>query len=176
MSNRGQDVRNPNFERSGVLLTEDALSQDFEYSLSDLRIFGKGDYLACLHAWVKAFPDFRYENHSIVSQDGLMVIEATFHATLTGSVCLVSGDVIPPSGRTVSISSLSIAEIEGGLITRFRKYLDVSELAGKLGIKLDDLRQSDLWHAGCSKCEKLGLSSRTPESVSTAPWPNRSAP
>jgi hypothetical protein len=65
--------------------------------------------------------------------DDAAATEVTFTGTHTGPLPTPNGPV-PPTGRRVSLRSVSILRVEAGLVASERVYLDQLELVTQLGL------------------------------------------
>jgi ketosteroid isomerase-like protein len=87
--------------------------------------------------WAEGVPD----NEITVTQEyvcgSVVVQQAVFSGTHTGPLMVPSGEVIPPTGRSLSASYADIFEVEDDRIRSERLYFDQLELLTQLGLMPD---------------------------------------
>ncbi len=81
-----------------------------------------------------AFPDNGYESAAKYEDGNTAIDEGYLVGTHTGPLELPSGDVVPPTGRSIRVRSCDLARVEGGVITRHHFYFDNGEFARQLGL------------------------------------------
>jgi ketosteroid isomerase-like protein len=54
--------------------------------------------------------------------------------TNTGPVALPTGEVLPPTGKTIRVRSCDVVTVENGLATKHNFYYDQTELLSQLGL------------------------------------------
>jgi len=89
-----------------------------------------GQYTQAL--W-RAFPDGIFSFSSLVLTDDAAATELVFMGTHTGPLAAASGE-IPPTGRRVTLHSVSILRFRDGLIASEHAYLDQLEFMTQLGL------------------------------------------
>jgi uncharacterized protein (TIGR02246 family) len=90
-----------------------------------------------LAIWTEGVPDNEIAiTHEYVCGP-VVVQEAVFSGTHTGPLMVPSGEVIPPTGRSVSASYVDIFEVEDDRIKSDRLYFDQLELLTQLGLVPD---------------------------------------
>lgn len=82
-----------------------------------------------LREFVGAFPDWHAAVHRVVSQDGFVVVEWT--ATGTFRNRFRGRDA---NGKRFERSGCSVAEVDRGVIVRYRDYFDRAEFLQQLGL------------------------------------------
>lgn len=90
---------------------------------------GPGPIINGLREFVGAFPDWRADVHNVISHSGYVVVEWTATGTFRGPF---RGR--EPNGKRFERSGCSVAEVDRGVIVRYRDYFD----------RADFLRQLDL--------------------------------
>lgn len=83
-------------------------------------------------AWADAFSDRRTEDEEVIVSGSTVVTESTFTGRHTG-VFRLRGLDIPPTGKDVRISLLSIQDVKRGRIVSTRFYFDRLEFLEQLG-------------------------------------------
>lgn len=82
----------------------------------------------------EGFPDFRFEWHRSVADDGVAAIEWTIHGTHTGTF-----GKLPPTGNSASVSGSSIIAFTDEGITRQRDYWDRQAFTQQLGLTFPEI-------------------------------------
>lgn len=85
------------------------------------------EYMAEL---LEAFPDVRVEVERVISSDTGTAMECTFHGTQEGEF-----DGIPPTGKTVDDTFVSIITVSDDGITSWTDYWDRMSLTEQLGLE-----------------------------------------
>jgi len=93
----------------------------------DTRITNGNEFANIVGAWHAAFPDLRFEIHSITADDHMAAVRATLHGTHQGPW----GDS-PPTGRSIAVEHAFFLSIEDGLVTEVWEILDRSALDTQL--------------------------------------------
>lgn len=99
---------------------------------------GRESIGAFLRMFHDAFPDGAYELHHVVADAALCMAEWTFRGINTGPAMGV-----PPTGRRVEFSGVSVFEIQGGRFARGRIYYDTGTLADQLGLTGERVPRSE---------------------------------
>lgn len=87
----------------------------------------------------EAFPDMKYE-YAQKYEAGNVAIDVGFvTGTNTGPLPSLTGESLPPTGKSIRVRSCDIAQVEGGLITRHEFYFDQMEFLGQLGLLPESL-------------------------------------
>jgi len=93
----------------------------------DTRLTNANEFAAIVGSWHAAFPDFRFDIHSITADDHMAAVRATLHGTHEG----FWGD-LPPTGRSIAVEHAFFLSIEDGLVTEVWEILDRSALETQL--------------------------------------------
>lgn len=80
---------------------------------------GPGPIINGLREFVGAFPDWHADVHNVISQSGYVVVEWTATGTFRNAF---RGR--EPNGRRFERSGCSVAEVDRGVIARYRDYFD----------------------------------------------------
>lgn len=91
------------------------------------RITDGDEFAKIVGAWHAAFPDLRFEIHSITGDDRMAAVRATLHGTHKGPW----GD-LAPTGRSIAVEHAFFLSIEDGLVTEVWEILDRSVLDTQL--------------------------------------------
>ena len=90
-----------------------------------------------LAIWAEGIPD----NELTVTHEyvcgSVVVQQAVFSGTHTGGLMAPNGQVIPATGRSLSVPYADVFEVEGDRITSDRLYFDQVELLTQLGLMPD---------------------------------------
>ncbi len=95
-------------------------------------LHGRDQARAYLEMQWAAFPDGRLAFGTQVLAENSAATEVVFTGTHTGPLPTPDGP-IPPTGRTVTLHSMSLLRIKDGLIAAERVYADQHELLDQLG-------------------------------------------
>ena len=82
-----------------------------------------------LREFVGAFPDWHAEVRGVLAQDGVVVVEWTATGTFTQRF---RGR--EPNGKRFERSGCSVAEVDRGVIVRYRDYFDRAQFLQQLGL------------------------------------------
>lgn len=93
----------------------------------DVRITNANEFATIVGRWHAAFPDFRFDIHSITADDQMAAVRATLHGTHKGP-----WGNLPPAGRTIAVEHAFFLRIEDGLVTEVWEILDRSALEKQL--------------------------------------------
>ena len=85
---------------------------------SDTRITSAAELEAVVAAWHTAFPDFRFDIHSITADDHLAAVRATLHGTHQGPWAGLQA-----TGRRVAVDHAFFLSIEDGVIVEVWEIL-----------------------------------------------------
>jgi predicted ester cyclase len=83
--------------------------------------------------WAAAFPDGRITIDALVAEGDRVVVEFTGRGTHTGSLVTSTGE-IPPTGKAVTLKMCDVVEVENGMVTAQRSYLDTGNMMAQLGL------------------------------------------
>lgn len=78
-------------------------------------------------SWHAAFPDFRFDIHSITANDHVAAVHATLHGTHSGP-----WGGFPATGRSIAVEHAFFLRVEGGLIVEVWEILDQPTLEAQL--------------------------------------------
>ena len=93
----------------------------------DTRITNANEFAIIVGTWHAAFPDLRFDIHSITADDHMAAVRATLRGTHGGPW----GD-LPPTGRSIAVEHSFFLAIEDGLVTEVWEILDRSVLQTQL--------------------------------------------
>lgn len=93
----------------------------------DTRITSGNEFAAIVGSWHAAFPDLRFEIHSITADDHTAAVRATLHGTHQGP-----WRDLAPTGRSIAVEHAFFLSIEHGLVTEVWEILDRSALESQL--------------------------------------------
>lgn len=102
------------------------------------RLVGRAGMLAVFRSLLQAFPDYHFEERSLVAEGDAVAAELIMSGTHRGVPDLpVLGGLlagVPPSGRRVSVENIHIYRFEDGLIADHRAVRDDLGLMQQLGL------------------------------------------
>jgi steroid delta-isomerase-like uncharacterized protein len=84
--------------------------------------------------FVTAFPDIHFEVLSVFAEVDYVLIHWRASGTHAERLATVTGETIPPSRRTMTVSGAALAEVRDGKIVRKWVYWDQLSLLAQLGI------------------------------------------
>jgi hypothetical protein len=84
--------------------------------------------------WHEAFPDLRFDVHSIVASDGRAAVHATLCGTHQGP-----WQGLPGTGRTIEVEHMFFFRFDGERISDVWELLDSAQLRGQLEPSVSDL-------------------------------------
>lgn len=96
-------------------------------------IEGKDAIRQAWSTFMTAFPDEAVTLHHI-AEGTTVVTEWSSTATHTGPLPLPTGELLPPTGKSVSLGGVDIAEVDGELISRHAFYWDNAAFLQQLGL------------------------------------------
>ncbi|MFW2383172.1 MAG: ester cyclase [Acidimicrobiales bacterium] len=91
------------------------------------RLTNANEFATTVGTWHAAFPNFRFDIHSITADDDMAAVRATLHGTHEGPW----GDM-QPTGRSIAVEHAFFLRIENGLVTEVWEILDRSMLEAQL--------------------------------------------
>lgn len=100
----------------------------------DGKYEGRAQTREMLAAYFQAFPDMHVATWGKVTAGEVVVDEWTFTGTHTGPLPTADGEVIPPTGRSVTLRGIDVGVVENGLVTSHRLYWDQLEFMTQLGL------------------------------------------
>ena len=81
------------------------------------------------------FPDAHIDIHNMVAEGDTVVVEYTFTGTHKGPMRTPTGDVIPPTNKTLSGPALDIGVMDDkGQLKSLRQYFDTARGLQQLGL------------------------------------------
>lgn len=89
--------------------------------------YGPASMKAVVKVWLEAFPDLVVNNTSVISERDLVVIEWQAHGTHQGIF-----KEIPPTGRSIAYSGVTIYRIDQSKIIEYWAYIDLKHLLDQL--------------------------------------------
>ena len=102
------------------------------------RPVGRAGMLAVFKSLLQAFPDFHFEERSLVAEGDAVAAELIMSGTHTGAPDLpVLGGLltgVPPTGRRVSVENIHIYRFQDGVIADHRAVRDDLGLMQQLGL------------------------------------------
>jgi steroid delta-isomerase-like uncharacterized protein len=111
--------------------TEDA---ELETPLSG-PIKGRDALKAYVAQMYESYPDIKVTAHRIVNEGNVIVLEYTVTATNTGPLRLSTGDVLPPTNKTIEIDAVDVVTTDAtGKATLVRQYWDAAGALRQLGL------------------------------------------
>jgi steroid delta-isomerase-like uncharacterized protein len=84
--------------------------------------------------FVTAFPDIYFEVLHVLAEGDHVLIHWMASGTHSERLATVTGETIPPTRRTVSLSGTELSEVKDGKIVREWSYWDQLSLLAQLGI------------------------------------------
>jgi steroid delta-isomerase-like uncharacterized protein len=84
--------------------------------------------------FVTAFPDIHFEVLSVLAEGDYVLIQWTASGTHTERLATMTGQTIPPTRRSMTVSGVGLAEVRDGKIVREWSYWDQLSLLAQLGI------------------------------------------
>jgi steroid delta-isomerase-like uncharacterized protein len=84
----------------------------------------------------EALPDQRFTINNAIVQGDDVAVAVVINATHDGPLLLAGGDVVPPTGRRVSLRACWMFSVKDDLITSHQLYWDQLELYTQLGLPL----------------------------------------
>jgi predicted ester cyclase len=98
------------------------------------EIKGREEIVNYLNEFLVAFPDAKYDTTRKHEAGDTAIDEGYFTGTHTGPLHGPEGQVIPPTGKRVSMRSCDMATCENGLVTSHRFYFDQVDFLTQLGL------------------------------------------
>jgi steroid delta-isomerase-like uncharacterized protein len=93
----------------------------------DTRITNGDEFATIVGSWHAAFPDLRFEVHSITGDDRVAAVRATLHGTHQGR-----WGGLAPTGRRIAVEHAFFFNIGDGLVTEVWEILDRSAIRTQL--------------------------------------------
>ena len=96
---------------------------------------GPDQFVAYMKGFFDAFPDARLEPVAGYADGNTTIDEWIFRGTHTGPLALPDGQIVPPSGKPVSVPGMDIETWdEDGKLMADRAYFDQLEFLTQLGL------------------------------------------
>ncbi len=124
-------------------------NRDFEAYLSNqhpdvtitlpggVQVHGRDQVRASMQVMFTAFPDGKLQFGDQVLADDAAATEVVFTGTHTGPLAMPAGE-IPPTGRAVRTTTVSMLRFRNGMIISERVIGDELELVRQLGVSTPD--------------------------------------
>jgi steroid delta-isomerase-like uncharacterized protein len=84
--------------------------------------------------FVTAFPDIHFEVLSVLAEGDHVLIQWRANGTHAERLATMTGQTIPPTRRSMTVSGAALAEVRDGKIVREWSYWDQLSLLAQLGI------------------------------------------
>ena len=84
--------------------------------------------------FVTAFPDIHFEVLSVLAEGDYVLIQWRASGTHTERLATLTGETIPPTRRSMTVSGAGLTEVRDGKIIRDWSYWDQLSLLAQLGI------------------------------------------
>jgi steroid delta-isomerase-like uncharacterized protein len=97
-------------------------------------IKGKEAIRATWEMYQTAFPDEKPTSIRHISEGDTVVTEWASVSTHTGPMMMPNGQSLPPTGRKITTSGVTVQDIENGKIKKQVFYFDVAALLQQLGL------------------------------------------
>lgn len=82
------------------------------------------------------FPDLRFTLWDTIAADDVLATELTATGTHTGPYLTVGGEVLPPTGRPITVRASWFWHLRDGLVLSQRHYYDQLEIYAQIGLRL----------------------------------------
>ena len=112
------------------------VADDCQYSeYATGRVIRSGDdFVSNSQAWKKAFPNAQGVATKRIEHGDCVVEEITWSGTHTGEMHTPDGQVIPATGKSMSVHAAMISRCENGKIVETNHYFDMMTMLRQLGI------------------------------------------
>jgi steroid delta-isomerase-like uncharacterized protein len=84
--------------------------------------------------FVTAFPDIHFEVLRVLAEGDYVLIQWRANGTHAERLATMTGETIPPTRRSMTVSGAALAEVRDGKIVREWSYWDQLSLLAQLGI------------------------------------------
>ena len=91
------------------------------------RLTNAAELAAIIGTWHAAFADFRFDIHSVTTDENMAAVRATLHGTQTGP-----WGGLEPTGRSIAVDHAFFLRAEEGLVVEVWEILDRSQLETQL--------------------------------------------
>jgi steroid delta-isomerase-like uncharacterized protein len=108
-------------------------TEDIDWTQPGIRITGREAVASLQRSLWTAFPDARIDLVTRVASDDTVMSEEVLSGTHTGPLVTPSG-TLPPSGRPIRMSFVTVQQVRDGKIAAERLYFDQLDFLGQLGI------------------------------------------
>jgi steroid delta-isomerase-like uncharacterized protein len=81
-----------------------------------------------------AFPDLRFEVHSILAEGDIVAFRSTMTGTHRGSLTVGPGRGLPPTGRTISVPHMHFVRMAHGKAIDLWHLWDTPQMLRQLGV------------------------------------------
>ena len=85
-------------------------------------------------AFLNAFLDLHFDIHRVIADGDCVAIHWTGSGTHSAALATMSGQVIPPTGRSGVVSGVFVVEVKDGKIVAEHSYWDQISLLTQLGL------------------------------------------
>jgi steroid delta-isomerase-like uncharacterized protein len=82
----------------------------------------------------KPFSDISLETTLLIEEGDTAVAEWRWRATHTAAIAIPDGNEIPPTGKTIEISAVSVMTVRDGKVALQRAYFDTAAMMSQLGL------------------------------------------
>ncbi len=94
---------------------------------------GPDGFVEFSKALFAALPDVQFSLDHLMTQGDTVVVEYTGRGTHTGDLALPAG-TIPATGRSLTVHTCEVDEVENGKIKQARVYVDSGAIMAQLGL------------------------------------------
>lgn len=109
------------------------ITEDAEFTApGGINLRGREQRSDYYRVWEEAFSDRTTEDEEVIVSGSTVVTESTFRGRHTGVFRIRGLDHIPPTGKDVRVSLLSIQDVKRGRIVSTRFYFDRLEFLEQL--------------------------------------------
>jgi steroid delta-isomerase-like uncharacterized protein len=109
-------------------------AHDVHYVDPDGEFIGAEAAIEHLQQQLGPLPDMRVTSTRVYEGAGFAVCEWTASGTNSGPLTMPDGQVLPPTGREIHLSVLTLYDIDDGKITSERNYYDNMALFEQFGL------------------------------------------
>jgi steroid delta-isomerase-like uncharacterized protein len=106
-------------------------TSDAEYT-SPIGRLSLEDARATLRGYAAAFPQNKFEVHTVIEAGDLVVLEGSWLAKHNGDMGLPTGEVLRASGRSTSSPFATVFRVQGSKIASHRSYWDRAAFMSQL--------------------------------------------
>jgi steroid delta-isomerase-like uncharacterized protein len=127
--------------RAEAALNKQDYAEYVSFFAADAIYIGPGDrqegpdaILANCERAAKSFPDLTFDTSMVIEDGNVVAGEWVSRAKNTGPVAMPDGTEIPATGRSVTISGVTVIEVKDGKIASLRDYPDNLAVMSQLGL------------------------------------------